>query len=76
MADVGAFVVNRYLQLTSYGDEERFGGEFERIAAWYELVGQNLVSHGAFDPSGKDGLRGYYRNLRPCGWSAREWFVG
>ena len=75
LADVCAFVVNRYLQITVYNSHERFDGELQQISDWYHLIGDNIVAHGSFDPNGRDGLCGYYRALRPARWSGREWVV-
>lgn len=75
LADVCAFVVNRYLQLKCYGSGERYDGELAKITDWYRLIGDNIVSHSAFDPSGKDGLRAYYCGLRPENWSGKAWEI-
>lgn len=75
LADWAAFVVSLYLLLTVYGQKEKYSGELRKIEKWYQIIGNNLVSHTAIDPPGKDRLCQYYRNIRPAGWSAKQWLV-
>jgi hypothetical protein len=74
LADWAAFVVNRYLLLTVYGEMESYVGELEKIEGWYQAVGGALVPHTAIDPPGKEDICLYFRQeVRPDGWSAKKW---
>lgn len=74
VADLAAFIVNRYLLLALFGEAEAYAGEAARLKSWYEQIGANRVVHTATDPPGKDPLCRYYREeLRPTGWSAKAW---
>lgn len=75
VADWVAFVVNKYLLLTVYGFQEKFEGELEQITRWYEIIGKCVVKHTAIEPPVKDGVVRFFREVRPAGWSAREWQV-
>lgn len=75
VADWVAFVVNKYLLLTVYGHPEKFEGELEQITRWYGIVGKCLVKHTAIEPPGKDAIVQFFREVRPTGWSAKEWHV-
>ncbi len=73
LADWIAFIVNRYLLIKAYGHPEKYHGEIKKISKWYKRIGKNLITHTAIDPPGKDNLCIYYRNIRPHGWSAKQW---
>ncbi|HRH70190.1 MAG TPA: DUF3800 domain-containing protein [Flavobacteriales bacterium] len=75
VADWVAFVVNKYLLLTVYGFPEKFEGELDQITRWYGIVGKCLVKHTAIEPPGKDSVVQFFREVRPAGWSAKEWQV-
>ncbi len=69
LADWIAFIVNRYLLLTVCKNKEKYDGELVKIVGWYKRIGDNLVSHTAIDPPGKDELCVYFNEIRPDGWS-------
>ncbi len=75
LADWVAFVVNCYLLLTAYEYDEKYDGELDKISSWYGRIGESLVTHTAIDPPGKDDLCRYFRNIRPNGWTAKDWVV-
>ena len=75
LADWTAFIANKYLLLTVYGQEEKYIGEFKMIEEWYAYIGDNRITHTAIDPPGKDPLCLYFRSIRPPGWSAKDWAV-
>ncbi len=75
VADWAAFVVNKYLLLTVYECPEAYQGELRKIEAWHKRVGEALVPHTAIDPPSKNGLPGYFKSMRPSGWTAKKWIV-
>jgi hypothetical protein len=75
LADCVAFVVNCYLLLAVCGHKEKYNGELKVITDWYSRIGEAAVPAAAIDPPGKEGLCGYYKEIRPSGWSASRWFV-
>ncbi len=75
LADWIAFIVNCYLLLTVYKNDEKYDGELDKISDWYERIGESLVTHTAIDPPGKDELCVYFNEIRPEGWSAKKWLV-
>lgn len=75
VADLGAFVVNKYLQLTVYNYSEKYHGELDVIKEWYEVIGENLIRHTNINPKEKnDPLCEFYWAVRPDTWSAKDWF--
>lgn len=72
LADWAAFVVGRYLLLTSYGQKESYANEKVKIEKWYKQIGGNLINHTCIDVPGKDLLCAYFREIRPNGWSAKS----
>lgn len=54
LADLVAFIVNKYLLLASYNFDEKPEGEFDRINTWYKSIRECLVSHTAIDPPDHD----------------------
>ncbi|MBN8684406.1 MAG: DUF3800 domain-containing protein [Chitinophagales bacterium] len=75
VADLGAFVVNRYLLLTVYGKPESYQNELEVITKWYTILGQNAINHTNINPPMRsDGLCQFYTSVRPDGWSPKKWF--
>lgn len=75
LADWAAFIINTYLLLTVYGQAEKYPGELAKLTSWYTRIGDSLVTHTAIDPPGKTGLPGYYKSIRPNGWSAKDWVI-
>jgi hypothetical protein len=76
VADLAAFIINRYLLLTVYGQAEDYVGELTRVEGWYKEIGENRVSHTATDPPGSDPVCRYFReDIRPNGWTAKKWAV-
>ena len=74
VADLGAFIVNKYLLLTAYGRSEKYEGELEVITNWFEKIGDNTIPHTNINPNVKgDALCEFYWNVRPDHWSARKW---
>lgn len=72
VADFAAYIVNRYLLLTSYKLSEDYNGEKNKIKKWYRSIGSNLVKHTSIDAPSDDKLCCYFRDIRPAGWTARE----
>lgn len=75
LADLVAFVVNKYLLLASYDCDEKYEGEFSRVNTWYKSIRECLISYTAIDPPGHDPFCSYIRSIRPSGWSARQWLI-
>ena len=75
LADLAAFVVNKYLLLTVYGQPEKFPGELELITKWYSIIGAQRVSHTHVNPKACDELTAFYHDVRPDGWSYKNWTV-
>ena len=75
LADLVAFVVNKYLLITVYGQEEKFESEFELISKWYNIIGAHRISHTQVNPKGLDDLTKFYHEIRPDGWSYKKWIV-
>lgn len=75
LADWIAFIVNRYLLLTAYKNAEKYDGELDKISSWYERIGKSLITHTAINPRGKDELCVYFKEIRPNGWSAKQWTI-
>lgn len=75
VADWVAFVVNKYLLLSVYDHPEKFDGELEQITRWYGIIGKCLVKHTALEPPVKEGVCQFFKEIRPTGWSAKEWLV-
>lgn len=75
LADLVAFIVNKYLLLASYGFDEKYEGEFDRINTWYKSIRECLIRPTAIDPPDHDPFCSYIRSIRPSGWSAREWLI-
>ena len=72
VADFAAFIIYRYLLLTSYGMPEDYYGELNKIETWYRNIGDNLIKHTSIDAPGKDSLCCFYREIRPDGWTAKD----
>ena len=76
VADIAAFIVNKYLALNCYGIKEAFEGENKLISKWYDQIGKNAITHTHITPSTKaDPLCNFYKSIRPKLWSAKEWKV-
>lgn len=75
VADWVAFVVNKYLLLSAYDHPEKFEGEREQVTRWYGIIGKCVVKHTALDPSTKDQTCTFFKEVRPAGWSAKDWFI-
>lgn len=73
LADLAAFVVNKYLLLTVYGQPEKFPGELDLIDSWYLIIGKQRVSHTHVNPKACDDLTSFYHEIRPDGWSLKKW---
>lgn len=71
IADIAAFVVNRYIDLWIILSQEKYSGEKERILGWYQILSKGLVKPTSIDPPG-NGVCEFYRNIRPSGWSAQN----
>lgn len=71
IADIGAFVVNRYIDLMCVGSPEKYDGESDKIKSWYNLMSSNMVKHTSIDPPAKEDLCKFYKSIRPNGWSAK-----
>ena len=72
LADWAAFIVARYLLLTSYGNKESYKKEKDKIENWYTKIGENLIPPTCIDVSGKDPLCTYFREIRPNGWTSKK----
>ncbi|MBX3291811.1 MAG: DUF3800 domain-containing protein [Acidobacteria bacterium] len=75
LADLAAYVVNRYLLLTVYGRPESYSGEIIQITKWYTTIQKNAIGHTHINPPTKDELCDFYREIRPAGWTPKAWFV-
>ncbi len=75
LADLAAFVVNKYLLLTVYGQDQKFDGEFDLITKWYEIIGARRITHTHVNPKAVDDLTGFYHEIRPDGWSHKKWML-
>jgi len=75
LADIVAFIVSRYLLLNVYDKKESYVGEKEKITNWYTQIGNNTIPHININPTTKDDLCNFYREIRPKGWTAKKWFV-
>lgn len=72
VADIGAFVINRYIDIVLAGQPEKYPGERAKIEGWYMIMSQNMIRHTSIDPPGRDELCEYYRSIRPNGWTAKS----
>jgi hypothetical protein len=72
IADIGAFVVNRHIDLSLTGTPERYAGERKKIDSWYRLMAENIINHTSIDPPGQDELCRFYRGIRPAGWTSKS----
>ncbi len=72
LADVAAYIVNRYICMTSYDMPEEYDGETSKFANWYKMIGKNTIDHTSIDPPGKDSLCEFYRKVRPPSWTAKS----
>ena len=68
LADFTAFVVQRYLLLTTYGQVEKYPGELEKISNWYSKITENTIPSSSIAPKGKDTLISFYATIRPDAW--------
>lgn len=75
LSDLVAFIVNRYILLTVFGKEESYTNEIKQIEKWYSIIHENAIPHAHINPPAKDELCNFYREVRPAGWTAKEWFV-
>jgi hypothetical protein len=76
LADIGAFICRKYLELKVYDFEEKYDQEIEKISNWYELIEERKASHTAINPPPReDPLCTYYNLVRPDNWSAKDWTV-
>lgn len=75
IADLVAYIVNRYLLLTVYRKLESYTDELKVIWKWYSIIKDDLVVHSHINPPGTDALSIFYRDVRPEGWTAKDWFV-
>jgi len=75
LADLAAFIVNKYLLLKSYKQPEKYEGELRIIEGWYNIIGEQLIQHTHINPTSKDDLSLFYKDIRPEGWSAKNWEI-
>jgi hypothetical protein len=75
LSDCAAFIVRAYLLLFAFGRGDRYPGEFVVIERWYKKLGKVLWPAGCIDPPGRSGMSGYFKEIRPIGWSAQKWMV-
>lgn len=75
LSDLVAFIVNRYILLTVFGKAESYENELKQITKWYEVIRNNAIPHVHINPSAKDALCSFYREVRPDGWTAKDWYV-
>lgn len=75
LADLVAFVINKYLLLTVYGQPEKFKGELDLITKWYSIIGERRIHHTHINPKPVDDLTAFYHEIRPKGWSQKTWFL-
>ena len=75
LADLGAFITRKYIELTVYRFEEKYDGELGKITNWYQRLGERKIKHTALNPKANDPLCEYYHLIRPDGWSAKDWVV-
>jgi hypothetical protein len=73
LADCAAYVVRSYLLLSVFGRRERYAGEYAVIERWYKRIGKLSWPANCVDPPRKGGLCGYYKELRPAGWTPQKW---
>lgn len=73
IADIAAFIVNKYISLTCYDEAEKYAGETDVITDWYKKIGAGLIPHLNINPQLDDPLCNYYRELRPIGWNPKDW---
>ncbi|MEC3966464.1 DUF3800 domain-containing protein [Flagellimonas halotolerans] len=75
LADIVAFIVNRYLLLTVFGKPESYAGELKVIEGFYELIGKQRIRNSSLYPKSKDDLTLLLKELQPTGWSYKNWKV-
>lgn len=75
IADLAAYIVNRYLQLTVYGKPESYPNELKQIVKWYSRIGEILIPASNINPTTNDDLCQFYREIRPNGWTPKDWTV-
>ncbi len=74
LADSGAFIVRKYIELNSFNFKENYPGEKGKISRWYKVLKTRKVSHTIINPSNPDdSLCNYYSNIRPNNWDPKEW---
>jgi hypothetical protein len=75
LADLAAFIVNKYLLLTVYRQEEKFDGELELIKGWHKIIGKQCITHTNVNPPSKDDLSIFYKEIRPDKWILKKWII-
>lgn len=76
IADLVAFVVARYIQLKSFGISPSFDGELQVIEEFYIGIKDALIPSVHINPPVKgDPLAAFYQQIRPKGWTARNWII-
>lgn len=75
LADVAAYIVNRYICILSYGAKEEYDGETNKISRWCEMIRRNMISHTSIDPPREYDLCEFFRTIRPKDWSAKEFVL-
>ena len=75
LADIGAYITRKYIELVVHGVEGKYDGELEKISDWYQRIGERKIKHTAVNPKAEDPLCEYYYLVRPEGWSAKDWLV-
>jgi len=75
LADVAAYIVNRYICTLSYEAGEEYEGEKTKISKWCGMIRKNMILHTSIDPPGKDEFCEFFREIRPKGWSAKEFVL-
>lgn len=75
VADLVAYIVNRYLLLTVYKKTPSYPEELNIITGWYIGLKESLISYNNINPPAKDDLTKYFQAVRPEGWSIRKWTI-
>ncbi len=70
LADVGATVITRFIELVLAEQQEQYPGERDAIENWYKSIARQLLDPASIDPPHEGAFAGIYRNIRPHGWTA------
>ena len=68
IADMAAFITNRYIDLCLAGGNEKYLGEKNKIKKWYATIKSSMIKPSSINPKGNDKLIKFYSELRPNGW--------